>query len=151
MHQRIRIQTASLIIALVFSISLACWLAAPSNVDMPTGDLSSPEAEHIHLLPQGTTTRGGAEDWEAPSWTLSPCRNAMTPQEKYTPLSPLNKCNSVHAPRAILSGKHRQYAHVLGAVGRRHCLRHCGSHPVRRAHCAVDVWRPESGIGAWCL
>ena len=152
MHQHVGVQTASLIITLVSSISFACAQVAPSNVEMPTGDVWPSEAEYIQLLPQDTTTPGAAEDWEVPSWNLSASRDAVTPNPKTTAPSEYKSSKSFSAPRtSIGSGKHPHYARVTGAVGRRHCLGQCLSHNVRRARCAVDVWRPDSHIGAWCL
>lgn len=145
MHQHVGVKTASLIIALVSSISFACAQAAPGNVEMPTGDVWQSEAEHIYLPPPDAT-----DDWEVPSSNLLASPSPMTPQTKSTAPSEHKSFKFVPTPcTSIRSGEHRSY--VASVVGRRSCLRHRMSRDVRRAHCAVDVWRPDSHIGGWCL
>jgi hypothetical protein len=144
MHQQVGVRVALFIIALA---SLACAQAAPSNLEIPTGDVW-PSKEELIPLP----SQGPEDDWEVPSWNLSPSRDAVTPNPKTTAPSEYKSSKSFSAPRtSIGSGKHPHYARVTDAVGRRHCLGQCLSHNVRRARCAVDVWRPDSHIGAWCL
>ena len=144
MHQQVGVRVALFIIALA---SLACAQAAPSNLEIPTGDVWPSKEELIPLPPQGP-----ADDWEVPSRNLSGCPNAMTCRTMSSAPSERKSSKSVSARRAsIRFGKHRYHAHVTGAVGGRPCSRHCLNPKVRRAHCAVDVWRPDSHIGAWCL